>query len=184
MLVSINKVVCGNVTPHVLLILPCVSVAGQQQRVSIARAAYSQPDIVLLDDPLSALDAGTSKTIFENLRTLLPGSAIILVTHVAHFLSQVDKIILVLVGSVKFTGTWTELIDFKPSDDKTLDAVKHIRQAVQEDGASSTSDWPDKESSTRNSTDGKMSGRASTFLSKKKIMTAEEREHGLSSLYT
>ena len=159
--------------------------AGQQQRVSIARAAYSRPDIVLLDDPLSALDAGTAKTIFENLRTLLCGSAIILVTHAAHFLSQVDKIVLVSGGRVQFTGSWTELIDFKPEDDKTRDAVDHIRLAVQEDGNDSTPDAPDGEFSTqKNIPGGKMTGRASTLLSSKKIMTAEEREHGLSSFST
>lgn len=158
---------------------------GQQQRVSIARAAYSRPDIVVLDDPLSALDAGTAKSIFENLRTLLSGSAIILVTHAAHFLSQVDKIILVSGGSVKFTGTWTELVDFTPKDDKTRDAVDHIRLAVQEDGKESTPPSPIGESSMRqNEKNAKSSNRASRLLSSKKIMTVEEREHGLSSLST
>ena len=163
-----------------------MSFPGQQQRVSIARAAYSRPDIVLLDDPLSALDAGTSKTIFENLRTLLSGSAIVLVTHAAHFLSQVDKIILVSEGSVVFTGSWTELLsEFKPTDSKTRDAVDHIRLAVQEDGKDSAPAGSDGESSTRNSiAGGRKSGRASTLLSSKKIMTVEDREHGLSSLST
>ena len=188
MAVSFTAVVAKNestIWNLLLSITLCFSMTGQQQRVSIARAAYSRPDIVLLDDPLSALDAGTSKTIFENLRTLLSGSAIILVTHAAHFLSQVDKIVLVSSGSVQFTGTWTELIDYTPKDNKTRAAVDHIRLAVQEDEKKSTPDAPNGELSThKNMPGGEMTGRASTLLSNKKIMTAEEREHGLSSFST
>ena len=151
----------------------------------MARAAYSRPEIVLLDDPLSALDAGTSKIIFENLKSLLSGSAIVLVTHAAHFLSQVDKIMLVSDGQVKFNGTWNDLLTFKPLDPKTSDAVEHIRQSVQEDASDPAQSGPDVRSSDRrNSTDGKNGGRASTLLSGKKIMTIEDREHGLSSLST
>ena len=40
---------------------------GQKQRVSLARAAYASPDILLLDDPLSAVDPHVAKEIFDNL---------------------------------------------------------------------------------------------------------------------
>ena len=40
---------------------------GQKQRVSLARAAYASPDILLLDDPLSAVDPHVAKEIFEKL---------------------------------------------------------------------------------------------------------------------
>ena len=107
-------------------------------------------------------------------------------THAAHFLSQVDKIILVSEGSVKFTGTWSELVDFIPRDDKTRDAVDHIRSAVQEDGTTkSTTASTGGDSYTQNiAQEPKSTSRASRLLSDKKIMTAEEREHGLSSLST
>jgi ATP-binding cassette subfamily C (CFTR/MRP) protein 1 len=155
--------------------------SGQKQRVTLARAAYSQPAICLLDDPLSALDAGTSKIIFENLRSLLSGSAIVLVTHAAHFLSRVDKILVVSEGRVRFTGTWTELLDFVPADGKTHDAVEHIRSSVQE-GSSDRS----QSNEASNEIDGVdvRKGKAATLGEKGKLMTVEEREHGLSSLST
>jgi ATP-binding cassette, subfamily C (CFTR/MRP), member 1 len=153
--------------------------------VSIARAAYSRPDVVLLDDPLSALDAGTSKVIFDNLRSLLPGSAIVLVTHAAHFLSQVDQIALVSDSRVHFLGTWSELMDFEPEDAKTRDAVDHIRSSVQEESTGQEQTDTDGEASARRSaSDGDGNGRASMLKRGKKIMTVEEREHGLSSLAT
>ena len=39
---------------------------GQKQRISIARAIYSAPDVVLLDDPLSALDATVAQEVYRN----------------------------------------------------------------------------------------------------------------------
>ncbi|KAF4584938.1 hypothetical protein EYR40_001764 [Pleurotus pulmonarius] len=63
---------------------------GQKARVSLARAAYSQTDIVLLDDPLSAVDAYVGKDILENclLRGPLAGRTRVLVTHALHVLDK------------------------------------------------------------------------------------------------
>lgn len=55
---------------------------GQKQRISLARAVYSNRDIFLLDDPLSAVDAHVGKHIFEEcIKKELRGKSIILVTH-------------------------------------------------------------------------------------------------------
>lgn len=59
---------------------------GQKQRVNIARALYYDADIILLDDPLSALDAHVGQAIFQTLSASLrqQKKTVILVTHALH----------------------------------------------------------------------------------------------------
>lgn len=83
---------------------------GQKQRVNIARAIYFNSDIIALDDPLSALDAGVGKALFFNaIMGALSGKTRILVTHALHFLPHVDNIILMEDGRITETGTYQEL---------------------------------------------------------------------------
>ena len=83
---------------------------GQKQRVNIARAIYFDSDIIALDDPLSALDAGVGKALFFNaIMGALSGKTRILVTHALHFLPHVDNIILMEDGRITETGTYNEL---------------------------------------------------------------------------
>ncbi|BEI91781.1 uncharacterized protein CcaverHIS019_0406010 [Cutaneotrichosporon cavernicola] len=85
---------------------------GQKQRVNIARALYFDSDIIALDDPLSALDAGVGKQVFFNaILGALAGKTRILVTHALHFLPHVDNIIMLDNGRVCETGTYQELKD-------------------------------------------------------------------------
>ena len=64
---------------------------GQRARISLARACYSNADIYLLDDPLSAVDSRVVKKIFENcILGFLKNKAVLLVTHQVSFLEGVD----------------------------------------------------------------------------------------------
>ena len=64
---------------------------GQRARISLARACYSNADIYLLDDPLSAVDSRVVKKIFENcILGFLNNKAVLLVTHQVSFLEGVD----------------------------------------------------------------------------------------------
>ncbi|KZP14241.1 P-loop containing nucleoside triphosphate hydrolase protein [Athelia psychrophila] len=86
---------------------------GQKQRVNIARALYSNADIVIMDDPLSAVDAHVGKALFddaiiESLRN--HGITVILVTHALHFLSQCDYIYTLKDGRIVERGTHKELV--------------------------------------------------------------------------
>ncbi|XP_022599128.1 canalicular multispecific organic anion transporter 2 isoform X2 [Seriola dumerili] len=86
---------------------------GQRQRVSLARALYSDADVYLLDDPLSAVDAHVSKHIFDNLigpEGVLKGKTRILVTHGISFLPQVDNIMVMVEGRVSEMGSHQELL--------------------------------------------------------------------------
>ncbi|OWZ63367.1 hypothetical protein AYX15_04629 [Cryptococcus neoformans] len=83
---------------------------GQKQRVNIARAIYYNADIIALDDPLSALDAGVGKAIFFNaIINALSGKTRVLVTHALHLLPYVDNIIMMEDGKIGEVGTYQEL---------------------------------------------------------------------------
>ncbi|NXJ71659.1 MRP2 protein, partial [Rostratula benghalensis] len=86
---------------------------GQKQRVSLARAVYSDADIYILDDPLSAVDAHVSKHLFEHVvgpKGLLHKKTRILVTHGISFLPQVDNIVVLVAGAVSEHGSYSTLL--------------------------------------------------------------------------
>lgn len=55
--------------------------SGQKQRISIARALYSKPNILILDEATSSFDIETEKQIYENIRSYLPTSTLIIINH-------------------------------------------------------------------------------------------------------
>ncbi|KAL1410703.1 hypothetical protein Q8F55_001645 [Vanrija albida] len=85
---------------------------GQKQRINIARALYFDADVILLDDPLSALDAHVGRSVFNDaiLGLRKQGKTVLLVTHGLHFLPQVDYIYTVDDGRIAQQGTYAELM--------------------------------------------------------------------------
>uniref|UniRef100_A0A8C3TEE3 ATP binding cassette subfamily C member 3 n=1 Tax=Chelydra serpentina TaxID=8475 RepID=A0A8C3TEE3_CHESE len=86
---------------------------GQRQRVSLARAVFSDADVYLLDDPLSAVDSHVAKHIFDNVigpEGALKGKTRMLVTHGITFLPQVDHIVVLVDGKVSEMGSYQELL--------------------------------------------------------------------------
>ncbi|KAK4151811.1 ATP-binding cassette transporter YOR1 [Chaetomidium leptoderma] len=89
---------------------------GQKQRLNIARAIYFDADIVLMDDPLSAVDAHVGRHIFDNaILGLLNDKCRILATHQLWVLSRCDRIIWMDGGKVQAVDTFDNLM--KNSED-------------------------------------------------------------------
>lgn len=85
---------------------------GQKQRLNIARAIYFDADIVIMDDPLSAVDAHVGRHIMdEAICGLLQGKARVLATHQLHVLHRVDRIIWMKEGRIAKIATFRELMD-------------------------------------------------------------------------
>ncbi|CAH1766912.1 14810_t:CDS:10, partial [Entrophospora sp. SA101] len=109
---------------------------GQKQRINIARAVYFDADIILLDDPLSAVDAHVGKSLFANcIQGALANKTRILVTHHLHILANVDYVIVMKDGEIVEQGTYDEL----------MKASKNFAQLIEEYGEA---DEEEKERST------------------------------------
>ncbi|KAI8853708.1 P-loop containing nucleoside triphosphate hydrolase protein [Chytridium lagenaria] len=94
---------------------------GQKQRVSLARLVYFNSSIVLLDDPLSAVDAHVGKHIFHKcIKGALEGKTRILVTHQLHFVPQCDIVITMKDGAVAEYGTYADLMTAKHTNHMLL----------------------------------------------------------------
>ena len=87
---------------------------GQKQRVSLARACYSNSDIYLLDDPLSALDSHVAKHVFDKVLSsttgLLRNKTRVLATNNLFVLPHVDQVIVLDDGRVVEAGTYKDLM--------------------------------------------------------------------------
>ena len=68
---------------------------GQKARVSLARAVYKCPEVIIMDDPISALDTHTRKMIFDKVfEGILKKKTRVLVTHAVDFVHLADKIVI------------------------------------------------------------------------------------------
>ncbi|XP_068597286.1 ATP-binding cassette sub-family C member 2 [Brachionichthys hirsutus] len=97
---------------------------GQKQRVSLARAVYSEADIYLLDDPLSAVDSHVGKHLFDQVigpNGILKDKTRILVTHGVSFLPYVDEIVVLVNGVVSEVGSYSSLRASKGAFSEFLD---------------------------------------------------------------
>lgn len=95
----------GDTAPHELS-------GGQQQRVALARALAPRPDVLLLDEPFSSLDAGLRTELRAEVREVLRsvGTTTILVTHdQEEALSIADEVALMIAGRIVQIGTPQEL---------------------------------------------------------------------------
>jgi ATP-binding cassette subfamily B multidrug efflux pump len=86
---------------------------GQKQRVSIARAIAKQPQVLIFDDCLSAVDTRTEEEILSNLGRIMQGKTSIIISHRISTIKNADKILVLDNGEIIEQGTHTQLMDQK-----------------------------------------------------------------------
>lgn len=84
---------------------------GQKQRVSIARAIVKEPQILIFDDCLSAVDTRTEEEILRNLGRIMKGKTSIIIAHRISTIKNADKILVLDKGSIIEQGTHDELME-------------------------------------------------------------------------
>lgn len=84
---------------------------GQRQRIGIARALYSDPDVLILDEATSALDSLTEDAVTDAIRGISQEKTIIMIAHRLRTVQQADTIYLVENGSITDQGTYADLVD-------------------------------------------------------------------------
>ena len=85
---------------------------GQRQRLSIARAVIKEPQILILDDSLSAVDALTEMNIIKQLQETRVGKTNIIVAHCFSAIAAADKIVVLEDGKITNIGTHKELLSY------------------------------------------------------------------------
>lgn len=83
---------------------------GQRQRLALARAVAARPAVLVLDDPLSALDVDTEKLVEDALREVLHSTTALVVAHRPSTVTLADRVALLEAGRVTAVGTHSELL--------------------------------------------------------------------------
>jgi ATP-binding cassette subfamily B protein len=83
---------------------------GQRQRLALARAVAARPKVIVMDDPLSALDVNTEEKVQAELRRVLSGTTALVVAHRPSTVALADRVALLQGGRVVEVGTHSELM--------------------------------------------------------------------------
>ncbi len=83
---------------------------GQRQRIALARAIAARPKVLVLDDPLSALDVNTEVLVEQRLREVLADTTTLIVAHRPSTVALADRVALLEDGRIAAVGTHTELL--------------------------------------------------------------------------
>lgn len=106
---------------------------GQRQRLSLARAIAAHPRVLVLDDPLSAVDVATETAATDALRRLLPGTTTLVVAHRPSTVAMADHVVVLQEGRITGRGTHTELMATHPHYRYVLTALEEEYSAPGEE---------------------------------------------------
>ncbi|MES9523496.1 ABC transporter transmembrane domain-containing protein [Streptomyces capoamus] len=87
---------------------------GQRQRLALARSLFTDPEVLVLDEPTSAVDSHTEARIADGLRRLRSGRTTVVFTSSPLLLDRADRVALVHEGEVVTVGVHRELVDSEP----------------------------------------------------------------------
>lgn len=148
---------------------------GQKQRINVARACYFGADIVLLDDPLSAVDAHVGRHIMDEAicGELLRDKCRVLATHSLHVLHRCDRIVWLEAGRVRAEGTYEELMARDEEFVKLMTLSSHDDKAKK--GAEDEDDGESVEGEVDEDQKAVILERMETAKSQVALMQAEER---------
>ncbi|KQR39089.1 ABC transporter ATP-binding protein [Microbacterium sp. Leaf159] len=108
---------------------------GQRQRLALARAVAANPKVLVLDDPLSALDVDTEALVEEALRHVLADTTAMIVAHRPSTVALADRVALLEAGRVTAVGTHSELL-------KTSRHYRHVISSLEAEEAARTGAIP------------------------------------------
>jgi ATP-binding cassette, subfamily B, bacterial len=94
---------------------------GQRQRIALARAILARPDVLILDDPLSALDVHTEERVTRALREILAGATALVVAHRPSTVALADTVALLSGGVIAATGNHRGLLASNPEYASLMD---------------------------------------------------------------
>jgi ATP-binding cassette subfamily B protein len=106
---------------------------GQRQRLALARAVLGKPRVLVLDDPLSALDVHTEALVEDALSRVLSGTTALLVVHRPSTVALADRVALLVDGEIAAVGTHSELLATVPEYRSVLSASPDSAEDADED---------------------------------------------------
>jgi subfamily B ATP-binding cassette protein MsbA len=101
---------------------------GQRQRLSIARAVFKKPSILILDEATSALDVESEKSVQDALNNLMEGRTTLVIAHRLSTIKEADEILIMEGGRIVERGNHFELINSKDSVYKRLNMMQEVFQ--------------------------------------------------------
>jgi ATP-binding cassette subfamily B protein len=102
---------------------------GQRQRLALARAVLGRPRVLVLDDPLSALDVHTESQVEDALRRVLAGTTALVVAHRPSTVLLADRVALLSDGRIAAVGTHQELLQTVPAYRQLLAQASELEGA-------------------------------------------------------
>ena len=146
---------------------------GQKARISFARALYADTDIVLLDDPLSAVDAHVGATLFyDGIKSYLDRKTVLLVTHQVQYLKDCDLIVVLDNGVLRAVGTYDDLLQ------QNLDILKHLKKGCSSNDIPNQLNLSSAKNGMENANKNNSTTDKSTAADEKKLLTTEFKHKG------